>query len=333
MSETNIIAFKAITTFTNQLADEFTDRKSSKHRSLRLYCRLVNKTTFVSTDPINKHVEAFKLFCVTNRESLCSKELEDIKTETIYYSKAVYINIKQLLNEADNHTRNVIWDHLLVISALVDPEGKAKEMLKNVKKEMNKDTGNEANFLADIISKVESSVNVENDNPAEAFSSIMNSGIFTELIGGMNTGLSDGSLDIGKLMGTVQNMVSTISNGDEGEAINTMMGSMGQTQNQDGPTTDGPTTDGPPPFDIGSIMGMMGPLMGAMGGGGDGSTPDIASMMGPLMGAMGAMGGGNAPDIASMMGAMGGGNASDIANMMGNTSQSSAASIEEVDNL
>ena len=70
----------------------------------------------------------------------------------------------------------------------------------------------------------------------EAVSSIMQSGIFTELVGGMGSGLEDGTLDLGKLMGSVQKMVTTLNeehgggeNGEGDEAvnmINTMMGTI-----------------------------------------------------------------------------------------------------------
>ena len=53
-------------------------------------------------------------------------------------------------------------------------------------------------FLTNIIEKVEQNVS-PNDNPMEAISSIMKSGIFQELITGMGSGLQNGTLDLNKL--------------------------------------------------------------------------------------------------------------------------------------
>jgi hypothetical protein len=69
----------------------------------------------------------------------------------------------------------------------------------------------ETAFISKIIDRVEQTVGDENTDPTAAISSIMSSGVLTELIGGMQTGLQDGSLDISRLMGAVQGMVSTMS--------------------------------------------------------------------------------------------------------------------------
>jgi hypothetical protein len=128
--------------------------------------------------------------------------------------------------------------------------------------EAGKTGGTETNFLTDIIDKVESHVD-PNANPMEAVSSIMQSGIFTDLIGGMNQGLSDGSLDIGKLMGAVQGMVGKL---DQGNGA----GSDPQTANAMNM--------------ISSMMGNMGNMGNNQGDGGD--VPDLAGLMQGMMGSL-----------------------------------------------
>ena len=76
-------------------------------------------------------------------------------TETkISYSERVYIDITRILAAADKETTGIIWKHLLTISALVDPTVKARQILKAA---AQKGSGpvSEANFLSDIIGKVE----------------------------------------------------------------------------------------------------------------------------------------------------------------------------------
>ena len=281
-TDTSLITFKTISNFTNDLGEVF----SEKHRPLKLYAHLINKTTLAHEKPIEKHIEAFKLFCVANRDAISKRAVNKLSKEKIIYSKKVYINMKEIFQMADTETTGVIWMHLLTISALVDPAGKAREILKE---EAGKGGDEEINFLTDIISKVEANVK-PNSNPMEAISSIMQSGIFTELVSGMGNGLQDGSLDLEKLMGTVQKMVTKLS-ADSGDPeggeqamnmINTMVSSM--TAGANAPTNDG--TPRPMP----DIASMIGPMMAMMTGGGAGGVPNLAAMMG-----------GGMPNLAAMM--------------------------------
>lgn len=202
--DTSLISFKAICTFTIELSEMF----SKKHRPLKLYKRLIEHTKISHEKPIQKHINAFRTFCINNRDAIMNKDEKMITLNRISYSKSVYIDIIEIFKMADKQTTQVIWSHLLCISALLDPAGKAKEILKRNLKE-GKIGGGENNFLTDIIDKVEAHIDPD-ANPMEAVSSIMKSGIFTDLIGGMNEGISNGSLDLGKLMGAVQGMVGQL---------------------------------------------------------------------------------------------------------------------------
>jgi len=265
----------------NELGELFAD----KQHSLKLYCRLINKTTIAHEQPIQKHVDAFRTFCTTNREAILSKDSSKFIDTKVSYSPRVFVNIAIVFKDADSETSLVIWKHLLLISALVDPSGKAKEVLKN-------SSGQEADFLTNIIDKVEKNIDV-NANPLQAVTSIMSSGIFNDLVGGMKDGLEDGSLNIGKLMGTVQGMISTLGEEKRGEEkrgeekreeeekegdqtvymINNMLGSMmGSMGNNEGGDNTAPPID---------IMSMMGSMMG--GGDNNNEQPNIMSMLGPML--------------------------------------------------
>lgn len=197
----NLITFKSISEFVKALADNF----GNKNHSLKLYEHLINKTTLVHEKAISKHIQLFREFCINNRDAITHKDISKLTFSKVEYSTRVYIDFSTIFNEADDDSKSVIWKYLLTISALVDPAGQAKKILQQ-----NKDPSNEANFLNNIIEKVEANVN-KNSNPLEAVGSLMSSGVFNELINGMNTGVQSGELDIGKLMGTVQTMCSGLS--------------------------------------------------------------------------------------------------------------------------
>jgi hypothetical protein len=143
--------------------------------------------------------------------------------------------VSSVLKHSDKETSVIIWKHLLTIWGLIDPLSQAKNTLK----EMSVESDNkESNFLNSIIEKVESSVDPEKmngSNPMETINNLMQSGVFNELITGMQSGLSDGSLDMNKLMGSVQGMMTKLS------------------------------PDGQVPPEISNMMSMMGPMLGNMG--------------------------------------------------------------------
>ena len=218
--EINLITFNAISKFVAELSDLY----GKKQRSLNLYNRLIKKTTICNEGPIQKHIKAFKKFCVDNREALRTKDVSKLTTDVIKYSETACIDmtgIFTLVSKEENkddvkEIREAIWKHLLTISALVDPAGKAKEILKE-SAGSSQNSSQEVDFIAGIIDKVENTVD-PNANPMEAVSSIMQSGIFNDLISDMNSGLQSGNLDISKLMGAVTGMVSTLGQQPGGDS-------------------------------------------------------------------------------------------------------------------
>ena len=231
-SDYNLLAFKSISDFVKQLCEIFATK--NKNHSLKLYEHLLNKTTLSHEQSIKRHIELFKIFCIANREAILNKNSKNLVQNKVEYSTRVYIDFSNIFAESDKETTSVIWKHLLTISALVDPAGKAKEILKN------KSDSKEANFLSDIINKVETNV-TPGSNPLEAMSSIMSSGVFNDLISGMNNGIQNGELDLSKLMGTVQTMCASLSVNDSEsggkdnnplDMINSLVSNM---QNNDNP--------------------------------------------------------------------------------------------------
>jgi len=202
MEENNLLTFKAISNFIKALDNVF----GEKQRSLKLYNHLIEKTTIVHEEPIKKHIKAWYLFFKQNKASILNKNYKDFSAKKVIYSDKVYINLYDIFEIADKSETEIMWKHLLIIVAYLDPSSKAKEILK---KNATKNT-NEDNFLHNIINQVEDYVD-PSSNPMEAVNKIMGSGVFQNLVQNMNTGLTDGSLDLGKLMGSVNNMVNSLS--------------------------------------------------------------------------------------------------------------------------
>jgi hypothetical protein len=247
-SETYLLCFKAVCNFVNDLNDAF----GNKYKPLKLYNRLISKTQICHETAIKKHLKVFTNFCVSNREVFLERDSKKLVNTKLEYSSNVYFDMSIIFSFADEFTKNIIWKHLLTISAFLDPAGKAKEILKKIQEE-NKDSADESDFLSDIISKVEKNIKPDSDNPMEAVNNIMQSGVFTDLLSGMQNGLSSGKLDMNKLLGTVQKMVTKLGNesGNDpqtAQMINSMSGMIGNIQN------------GTPP-DLTNMMSMMSGMM------------------------------------------------------------------------
>ena len=289
-TQTNM-AYKAISGFVSSLSEMF----GEDNMNILLYNHLLSKTKPEHETSINKHIMIFREFCIVNRDAITAESIDDISDGKISYSEKVWIDLKHVFSLSDAATKRVMWTHILTISALVDPTGKAKQILKN-----KKDQSNETNFLSGFLDKVESKVDPKAD-PLSALNSVLSSGVLTDLIGEVGNGMKDGSLNMEKLMGSAQDIVSGITGKDVD--IKKIMEPMANAE------------PGQPP-DIGKMMSsIMGPESGELGklmsglmggaGGADGAPPDIAKMMSGLMGG-GADGA--PPDMAKLMsGLMGGG--------------------------
>lgn len=284
MNNSELMSYKAISDFTKEL-----NNISEDNHSLKLYVHLLNKTTLSHDKAIRKHIGIFRDFCIINRDGILKKDFLLFKQYRLEYSTRVFIDFKKIFNESDTETTNAIWIHFLTISALLDPAGKAKELLK-------KSANKEADFLSNIISKVENNVKPDS-NPLEAVSSIMNSGIFNELISDMNSGLENGNLDLSKLMGTVQQMCNGLNNSSESpdsskssdleNPLNMITKLMGNMQQGDGPSS----SDENP---MSMITGLLSSLGNSGGGNTDGGgVPDLSNLTNLLGPMLSTLGGGN----------------------------------------
>jgi hypothetical protein len=202
MSQTSFIAIKD---FVEALASCFPTR----NRPLALYARLIGKTSIENIEPVEKHIQCFRKFCIANESQISNKDCE-LKEWTIRYSERVYIDMKMVFNFADSDEKSIIWRHLLTLSALLHPEGNAREILKS-----SGAVGKEADFIGNIMNKIENfstqSDGKDDNNPMAFISNILQSGVFNQLVGGMGEGMESGELDLGKLMGIAKSMIGHLN--------------------------------------------------------------------------------------------------------------------------
>jgi hypothetical protein len=180
--------------------------------AVKLYNHLLCKTTLKNRAPVSRHVKLFEEFCTANRHQIVSSN-PDLVQKKIEYSSRVFLDFSKIFSDVSESTKSVLFDHLLVLSMVFDPEGDAVEFLKTRK---GGDMPGELHslfssnpFLADMMEKVESQVK-PGANPMEAMSSMMSSGLLEELVSGMQENIEKGDLDMGELMESVQKMTSAL---------------------------------------------------------------------------------------------------------------------------
>jgi len=233
LTANELLAYQAISSFVS----EANAVGGSTQKSLQLYNRLVQKTQISHVEAIKKHIDAFKKFCQDNQEALKEQEIGSLNTNVIEYSSRVYINFRLLLiNSKEN--ASAIWQHIITIGAIVYPQAKLKKVLKE-KQEQQKESSSkdpifdgdtpEDDFLSNIMTKVESSVDPNTSDPSAALGQIMSGGLMSDLMGSMTSGMQDGSLDLGKLMGSLQKMVGKLQDTDDAPPeIKAMTGNLNQ---------------------------------------------------------------------------------------------------------
>jgi hypothetical protein len=244
---TSVLIFNSICGLITDLNTAF----GSKHKSIVLYNRLLEKTGIVNIGPVNKHIDCFRKFFNTNQKGMEEQDNTLFVESKISYSDRVYVDINTVLTQSDPENREIIWRHLLTIWGLIDPTSQAKKILQENVKQAAESGSKEEQFLAGIIEKVEKSVGgveIDQANPMSSIGTLMQSGAFTGLISDMQTGLSDGSLDISKLLGSVQGMMIKMNAGSGSDAsmpdlssmmsmmapmMNNIMGSMGNNNKEE----------------------------------------------------------------------------------------------------
>lgn len=212
MDNNTALAFNTICNFIRDLSASF----GSKQKSLLLYGHLIEKTGLIHIDPVKKHINIFKKYIEENQEAIEDRDKSKFKTLTISYSDKVAIDLKGIFTLCDKEEEKVIWNHLLTISAVLNPLGNAKQILKDMTASKKGGGGdiNEDNFLKNIMDKIGSEVenyDTDNMNPMQMIGSMMSSGALNDIFQSISSGLNEGNLDLGSMMNSMQSLVSNLN--------------------------------------------------------------------------------------------------------------------------
>lgn len=207
-SDATVLIFRSICAFVKDLNESF----GAKQKSVLLYAALIEKTGLMHEEPIKKHIHLFSQFCKTNEDGILKRDLDQFHSFVVQYSDKVFLDMKQIFSLADTEEQDILWRHLLTLLALLHPSSQAKSLLRQQSSSSSSiPSGNEDQFLSNMIDKVGEHIDPTAANPVEMMNGIMQSGVFQDLVSSMNDGLSGGQLDISKMLGSLQSMIGNIS--------------------------------------------------------------------------------------------------------------------------
>jgi len=231
MDMKNIRTFKSINEFVTDLSEAF----GKSQRTLVLYKHLLGKTKVTHNLVMSKHINIFKEFVMANKEAIKQKKESLFAQNIIKYSDNVFIDMKQVFEIAGDEEKKVIWSHLLVLMNTFEPTNETLDILKQTLKPTEKET----NFISNLVQKIEKNIDPNASDPMSAIMGLMSSGVINDVVSSISTSLSDGTLDVGRMIGSVKESIGVgnmdlgnITNGlqsalsSNGIDMNSVMGSM-----------------------------------------------------------------------------------------------------------
>lgn len=270
--------FSKALAFISELNNAF----SKKYPSIGLYYKMLKKTPIGNTKGIQKQNEYIMGYLKENADGIKEKNLAKMKDTVIQPHPSVYLTITAYLKESDKKTRDVIFSHLQLLSYLASPSEEWKSTIVKGNKPSSSD-GKEGAFLDKFIGKIESQFEgKEFNDPMSAAMSMMQSGLFTDIMQSMSEGVQNGELDPKALLSTVQSSLTSLT-GNEVDINGILNGS--SKLNLQGENGDNLNVD----------MNQMFNMVGNMMGGGNSSSSSPLGGLGNILPTL--MGGGGTPDI------------------------------------
>ena len=253
--------FIKVLNFVHDLNDVF----GKKHNNIKLYNKFLKETPMENAKAVKKQTNIFKNFVQNNFEAILKKDIALLEDHQILFSDKVFINIKEILEEADQETTHQIFQHLQLIAYLFTNDQNMKTALSNSYKVSppisTKTDQAESEFIHNYMSKIEQSFGEKDfSDPMTATLGLLKSGVFTDMIKTLQTDVSSGKLDVNKLLGNVQGMMSQIT----------------ASESKDG------TPSEMPPLDVNNLMSNMNSGMFSQMLGGAGMS-DVMSMVGNIL--------------------------------------------------
>lgn len=221
--ESTLAAVKA---FLSALSEVF-KQQNDIVKKMRLFKRLVDGITPGNTVGIEKVLTSFNNFFRMynpNEEKIFYKLPKGAK---VRYNERINLDVQWFVSQAKDEVKDSIVEHLEYIGALMVPDEKTREVIReNEKKKASVTT--EGVFLKDMMKEAETVMETVGDteNPMSVVAALASKGVLNNMIGGLKGGIDSGKMDPKRLMdvlhATANNFFETAkTNMDPSEEVKT----------------------------------------------------------------------------------------------------------------
>ena len=208
--------FKAIVEFADQLNDVF----GTENVNVNKVYRILMRTSLTNRKVVERHLIIFQSFLQLNRNAILGRSAENFTESSIELTERIRMNLKEIILKAEESVKKVIWQHLLNILFLYNPDDKVVKA--ELKVSISENDTKENKFLMDTFSKFEEVMKKPQEgeaqkDPMAMMGGLLQSGFLNEMIGNINNGVNKGDLNIKNLISTVQNLLGNLSDTIEKE--------------------------------------------------------------------------------------------------------------------
>lgn len=195
MSDT--LAFDSILNFLSDLAEAFPNTSAGSYYSYITNIKVGDK------EERSKNVKLFSAFCAANRDEIVKDSLEQLKMHKICYSDSeVPFDIQEVFDDSTfSDNREIILKHLLTISALVDEESNAKQILLSMERSNIFGDPSITSLFGKITEDIERQDMGGTTDPMKMIENLMKSESFGSLVSSLTSKVQSGEINVNNLMG------------------------------------------------------------------------------------------------------------------------------------
>lgn len=195
---------------------------------LRLFNRLLSKTTISNQTAISKFLTIFSTFCERNKVAIMEQNESKLVDKDIIYNDKIYIKIYDKLKGADPDTKECIWKHFLAIQ-LVFSNDETKDNIvqafKNLLQKNNSSNNTSSSsttnsstsssipsmdLFSNIFKTTDKYINKSATNPMEQLNGILsNPNAISEIFTDINKTITENKLTPEQLMTSMFSMLSS----------------------------------------------------------------------------------------------------------------------------
>lgn len=192
------LAFDSILNFLSDLAEAFPDSSAAD------YYKYVSQIRAADKKEQEKHVKLFGAFCIANRAELLESRLADFTMNKITYDDDEEpFNMHEIVEHKDFDDNSAdILRHLLTISAIVDSESNAKQILASMQQSNLFQDASIVGLFGEITKDIEkkSAEDGQDPDPMTMITQITQGDAFKKLVNSIIAKTQNGEIDIGNLM-------------------------------------------------------------------------------------------------------------------------------------